>query len=254
MASRVSFAAFASRLLFREILTFYGPLLIRTQAALVAHEAGSGLGITAQLPVQPVHRHLRGGATIGLVVGAAMTYRQVCHCDGNMVDQPEVFHAILIGNVGRSTQYVENGRVIGLHRRLGYLEAGHGSALTVIGARVLHDQGLHARVTCDQSRLQASTTEARDSHLLRINAPEIRAALTGILGQRPVNGFGEIRCLGLRERLSLRGRGMCTRATEYATRGNHQITVGRQLEQVKAGAGPILRTAAVSPGDHSQFL
>jgi len=71
MASTVSGAAFISRSPCWKILPFDGPLLIRAQAALVAHEAGSGFDITAQLPVQPVHRHLRGGATIGLVVGAA---------------------------------------------------------------------------------------------------------------------------------------------------------------------------------------
>ena len=97
-------------------------------------------------------------------------------------------------------------------------------------------------------------TIPKDGYLLRINAPEIRAALTGVLGQRPVDGFGEIRCFGARERLLLRGSYMCARAAEYATGGNHQITVGRQLEQMKAGASRIVRTAAVSPRDHSQLL
>jgi hypothetical protein len=67
------------------------------------------------------------------------------------------------------------------------------------------EQGPHARVPSAQSRLQASTAEARDSHLLRINAPEIRAALTGVFGQRPVDDFGEIRWFGAREGPFLRG-------------------------------------------------
>jgi len=74
---------------------------------------------------------------------------------------------------------------------------------TVICARVLHDQGLHARIPGDQSRLQASTAEARDGHLLRIMRPKY-----GLPG-RVFSASAQSMAL-VRSDVSVRGKGFCS--------------------------------------------
>src|SRR5690606_19694303 len=118
---------------------------------------------------------------------------------------------------------------------------------TVIEDTGVHQhQGINARIAGHVEGLDAATTEAGNGDLVFADTAEVGAAGTGVLGQGPVDGLGQLLSRGTRRSLlafgnrRLRRALACTGATEDAAAGDDQITVGSHFQQVKAAAGGVV--------------
>ena len=149
-----------------------GPSLALRQLAVVALEHAGGLLVTFQLPLQPGQGHHAELTTVGLPIGAAMTYGVVGHAGRHMVDETEVVHTVLVGNILLATQDIDNRGVDVLELRL----LGHGHAAhCLMGVGGLEESAVanhHRRDTfvgTVEERLQTSARHAGSTDVVQVN-------------------------------------------------------------------------------------
>ena len=163
---------------------------------LIVEEQGRLTDLSLQLPVQPFADDNGIRASVLLIIGPVVTVPGIYHDDGYMVDGLEVSGGVLIGNVGRAADQiqdrcVEGGEALGtasLHR--------HGSETGVQG-----DDCRYSGIMGDGKGLGTSAGLPHHNDMLYIDQMEVFSFRVCILVCQPVKRLEQL--FGVRTERSL---------------------------------------------------
>src|SRR5277367_2951953 len=164
------------------------PVGILAKPAASADKALCCLSVALELPIEPAHRDGCLTAPVCIQESSSVADVKVGDEYRHGADLFEIIHAILICDVGRSTENVNDGRMQLLKGCLGDRNTRNGIAVRENPAAMDHD-GADARIAGYFERLQAAATPTGDRNPLRIDPAVIRTALPQVLRQRPINGL-----------------------------------------------------------------